>query len=344
MKLCIITNHQDKSHINDSQIHDRLITTLGLTPKDVFNLSDVNSVYHVNNEYTHALILLDYNVTTIVPHKNYFEELNLPKIFIIESIAEHHKTVGVHFSKEILKSNHINYIGLSIEHQSFLYKEYADAFIFYSNKDIDLFNTYYPNIGEQPLYVIPPSLGEEKDIKVNFDYFSPNKNLGFNAEPSYSNGILEISEALFSTSEYSFNIYGNHGRTPINTQTLLNYITQKNKNIRFKGRVNNNRQFHLENHIYCNTTLYSSFNYSTFTSLLNGTVPLISDLSGEVDFFPSYPFITKLDPLSIRNTLSNISNTPPEQLKDILNSATNNLIELNDNNSKEHYYKFLNSI
>ena len=344
MKLCIITNHQDKSHINDSQIHDRLITTLGLTLKDVFDLSDVNSVYHVNNEYTHALILLDYNVTTIVPHKNYFEELNLPKIFIIESIAEYHKTIDVHFSKEILKSNHINLIGLSIEHQSFLYKEYADAFIFYSNKDIDLFNTYYPNIGEQPLYVIPPSLGEEKDIKVNFDYFSPNKNLGFNAEPSYSNGILEISEALFSTSEYSFNIYGNHGRTPINTQTLLNYITQKNKNIRFKGRVNNNRQFHLENHIYCNTTLYSSFNYSTFTSLLNGTVPLISDLSGEVDFFPSYPFITKLDPLSIRNTLSNISNTPPEQLKDILNSATNNLIELNDNNSKEHYYKFLNSI
>jgi len=344
MKLCIITNHQDKSHINDSQIHDRLITTLGLTPKDVFDLSDVNSVYHVNNEYTHALILLDYNVTTIVPHKNYFEELNLPKIFIIESIAEYHKTIDVHFSKEILKSNHRNLIGLSIEHQSFLYKEYADAFIFYSNKDIDLFNTYYPNIGEQPLYVIPPSLGEEKDIKVNFDYFSPNKNLGFNAEPSYSNGILEISEALLSPSEYSFNIYGNHGRTPINTQTLLNYITQKNKNIRFKGRVNNNRQFHLENHIYCNTTLYSSFNYSTFTSLLNGTVPLISDLSGEVDFFPSYPFITKLDPLSIRNTLSNISNTPPEQLKDILNSAANNLIELNDNNSKEHYYKFLNSI
>ena len=344
MKLCIITNHQDKSHINDSQIHDRLITTLGLTPKDVFDLSDVNSVYHVNNEYTHALILLDYNVTTIVPHKNYFEELNLPKIFIIESIAEYHKTIDVHFSKEILKSNHINLTGLSIEHQSFLYKEYADAFIFYSNKDIDLFNTYYPNIGEQPLYVIPPSLGEEKDIKVNFDYFSPNKNLGFNAEPSYSNGILEISEALLSPSEYSFNIYGNHGRTPINTQTLLNYITQKNKNIRFKGRVNNNRQFHLENHIYCNTTLYSSFNYSTFTSLLNGTVPLISDLSGEVDFFPSYPFITKLDPLSIRNTLSNISNTPPEQLKDILNSAANNLIELNDNNSKEHYYKFLNSI
>ena len=51
MKLCIITNHQDKSHINDSQIHDRLITTLGLTPKDVFDLSDVNSVYHVNNEH-----------------------------------------------------------------------------------------------------------------------------------------------------------------------------------------------------------------------------------------------------------------------------------------------------
>jgi hypothetical protein len=344
MKLCIITNHKNKSHINDSLIHDRLITTLGLTPKDVFNLSDVNSVYHVNNEYTHALILLDYNVTTIIPHKNYFKELNLPKIFIIDSIAEYRKEIDVYYSKEIIKSSITSSVGLSLEHQSFMYREYADAFIFYNNKDVDLFNTYYPNIGEKTLYIIPPSLGKEKDIKVNFDFFSPNKKLGFNGEPSYANGMLNISNALLTTPEYKFNIYGNHGMLPIQNQYILNNITQNNKNIRFKGRVNNNNKFHLENHLYCNTSIYSSFNFPTFTSLLNGTVPLISDLSGEVEYFNSYPFITKLDPSSIRNTLYNISNTPPEQLKDILNSAANNLIELNDNNSKEHYYKFLNSI
>jgi len=344
MKVCIITNHLNNSYINDSLIHDRLITTLGLTPKDVFNLSNPNSAYQVNREYTHALILLDYRASSLHPQKTYLSEIKIPRVFIVDSVPQVHTELDNFFSNNILKtSSHLSI--LSKDQQFFLYNEYADALIFYNQEDIELFSSFYHLTKPTPVAVIPPSLGNEHDIKVNFNTFLPNKNIGFNGSPSFGNGMFNASTTLSHIPTYSLNIHGNHGRADIPNEILINYMTGLNPNVKYWGMLKNKLKFFQENHIYYGASQYDSFNYFTFISILNGMVPLLSSQSNTSEFFPDYPFIVDIhSEKQIPNMVLKISNTPEHQLKDILNAAANKLKHLNHQNSQEQYHNFLNSL
>lgn len=345
MKLCIITNHLNNSYINDSLIYDRLLTTLGLTPKDVFNLSDVNSVYYVNKEYTHALISLDYKSSSISPQKTYLSEIKIPKIFIIDSVPQVHKDLDVFFSSNILEITNSHLSVLPLDQQFFLYNEYADGLIFYNHGDIEIFKSFYPLTNSTPIAVIPPALGNEQDIKINFQSSPPNKNIGFNGSPSFGNGLFNASTTLSYLPSYNLNIYGNHGRADIPNEILMNYITRTNPNVKHRGILKNNLKFFQENHIYYNASQYDSFNYFTFISILNGMVPLLSSQSKTSEYFPEYPFIVDINSeKQIPDMITRISNTPEHHLKDILNNTVNKLKHLNYQNSQEHYYNFINSL
>jgi len=345
MKLCIITNHLNNNYINDSLIHDRLITTLGLTPKDVFNPSDPNSAYQVNKEYTHALILLDYRASSLHIQKTYLSEIKIPRVFIVDSVPQVHKDLDIFFSNNILQITNSHLSILPKAQQFFLYNEYADALIFYNQGDIKVFDSFYPLTRPIPITVIPPSLGNKDDIQVNFNTFLPNKNIGFNGSPSFGNGLFNASTTLSHIPTYSLNIYGNHGRADIPNEILMNYMTDLNSNVKHWGILKNQLKFFQENHIYYGASQYDSFNYFTFTSILNGMVPLLSSQSKSSEFFPDYPFIVDINSeKQIPNMVLKISNTPDYQLKDILNTAVNKLKHLNYQNSQEQYYNFLNSL
>ena len=343
MKLCIITNYT-RGYINDSLILNSLLNTLDLTSKDIFNMLDINNTYYINDNYTHSLILLDYKVSSMHSHTQYFPEIKIPKIFIIDTVPQAHKNADITFSKELLNSSISALTCLTQDHQTLLYEKYADGFIFYSKLDVEIFNNFYNLSTSKPGIVIPPSLGDKSNIKTNFTNFSPNSNIGFNGALSYSNGLFSVFNALESSPHYHMNLYGEHGRNDISNEILANFITSNNPLVKFKGKLKNQNNFFKDHHIYSNTSIYDSFNYFTFVSILNGMVPILSENTGTSEYFPSYPFKAKQTPESICEILEKIKSTPVDELKSILTKSVFNLEGMNDEALKDEYHYFLNSI
>lgn len=344
MKICILTNYIEDKYSNEGIILSQLKKTLKLSSNDVFNIADFNSVYKVNKEYTHSLIYLDYAVTTLNVHQTYFSEVNIPKVFIIDCIPQKLKDLDEVFSKNLLNTTITHLQTLSKEHQNFLYEEYADGLIFYNNNDIELFKHYYTLKKPIPFTIIPPSLGVEEDIKPNFNKLTPNNNIGFNSEPSFPSGIFNILEALHIFPNYNMNMYGVNSKNEYVNQILVNHLTDNNSSIKFKGKLKNQDTFFYENHIYYNISLYDSFNYFTFISLLNSTIPILSNTSGISEYFIDYPFICDGTPKSITLMLENISNSSEEELKSIIEKTIEPLKMLNDNSLRKTYHEFFKNI
>jgi hypothetical protein len=254
------------------------------------------------------------------------------------------KDLDITFNKELRNSNISHLTSLPFSSQLFLYEQYADGLVFYSSMDQNHFGDIYPIKNPIPSCVIPPSLGSKEDIKIDFSHFSPNNNIGFNGSPSFSNGIYHLFNSLISPSKYNVNIFGSHGRNDIANEMLINHITETSSHIKFRGRLKDSTSFFKENHIYYNISLYDSFNYFTFTSLLNGMVPILSHSSSTAGYLPSYPFTSDIDENSINNTLEKISSTPIKELKDILLTTVLSLKHLNNKDLKKEYYNFLNFI
>ena len=139
------------------------------------------------------------------------------------------------------------------------------------------------------------------------------------------------------------NLYGEHGRNDISNEILTNYATSTNPLFKFKGKLKNKNKFFKEHHIYSNISLYDSFNYFTFVSILNGMVPILSEHAGTSEYFPSYPFIVDHTPESICKVLEKIKKTPIDELKAILTQAVFELKDINDDKLKNEYHNFFNT-
>ena len=343
MKQCIITNHRG-GYINETIILKSLLRTLQLTKEDIFYISNENSVYEINETYTHALILLDYKITTIYHIKEYLKQLHLPKIFIADTVPEIHRQLDKEFCKLLLNLDRISLTSIPLEQFKFLYEEFADGIITYNRQDIDLLQSVYKFNRQIPVKIIPPSLGKEQDIKIDFTKLCPNKSIGFNGSPSYANGLFTLYQVLQHLSHYSFNIYGSHGRSDLSNQALTNFLTGENKLINFKGKLKNKTKFHQDNYIYYGNAKYNSFDYSIFTSILNGTIPIISIHTGAAEYLPDYPFTTDGTPQSLIKVINLIESLEDKQIREVMNKAVINLKYLNDNTLKGIYNNFLNQI
>jgi hypothetical protein len=125
---------------------------------------------------------------------------------------------------------------------------------------------------------------------------------------------------------------------------IVNHLTSTNDRIRFKGRLKNDKKFFKDNYIYSNLSIYDTFDYYTFFSLLNGSVPIISNTSGTSSFFKSYPFIVNNSVDSMSNVLEVINTTSVDDMKEILKTALEDIKYLNNDNINEQYIKFINSL
>lgn len=344
MKVCIITNYIDKGYVNELLILDNLISTLNLQQKDIYSISDVNLSYSVNKNYTHVLVLLDFKITSLLSLTPFLDNIFIPKIFVIDTIPEIHKNIDVDVLKHYDYKSDSSYNSLSKNSQNILYNDYADALIFYSNLDFNLFTSYYEIQSDKKITIIPPSLGKEKSITFNPSFFKSNNNIGFNGIPSFNNGFGHLISSLASLSDYNLNIYGKHGRSPFTTQPLINNATASYSNICFKGQLRDSVNFYKNNHIYANVGLYNSFDLPTLYSIVNGMVPIISPNLPISEFLPNYPFVSNCDYNEIIKTIIQIKNTSDSDLKDILYQEVNNIKFLNDNFLKEKYHFFLNSL
>ena len=342
MKLCIVTNYNYVGYINENLIIQNIASLLGIKKEDTFDFLDLNSSFTVNKNYTHALIILNYKATSIQPYTEYLQELTIPKIFVVDTIPEKHREVNKEFVDNFIENGVESFTCLSKNLQSVLYEKYADGIIVLSELDKKLFKTYYPKASNKPIEVIPPSLGQSKDLKIKFDNFKPNSLCAFNGEPSYANGILAAGETVHRNKQLTCHIYGVHGRSDLNDEFLVNGILNTSPNVKFKGRLKNFDNFFKLYHIYLNSSIYDSFNYFTFLSLLNGMVPIVGSNTGTSSYFKSYPFISESTPESVEYFTNLILNTSEEQLRVILFNCMPFLEELSNEVVEKKYQTFLN--
>ena len=344
MKLCSINNYTHKGYINEFFIYNKLSSLLGIGIKDSFNFNNPNIAYTINKNYTHLLVYFDYKVTSIQEYDELLSEIKIPKIFVIDTIPLKHEEINKEFIDTFLKNNIYSFTCLSKNLQEILYKKHANGIILFSDNDKNLFEKYYTKTNSIPKIVIPPSLGKEKEIKINYNNFSPNKLLGYNGVPSYANGFTFIGNAFSNLPELQLSVFGTHGRTDFNNEILINDILEKVPNVKFRGRLKNYNKFFKLYHIYPNLAIYDSFDYFTFKSLLNGMVPLLTKNTGTSSYFKSYPFICSLDDNSIKYNLELILKTPPNYLKEILDNIAENLKELSDEKCLSRYQTFIKNI
>lgn len=354
MKLCIITNYTHTGYTNEPLIFKKLSSLLDIKEEDTFDFLDLNSAYKVNKEYTHALILFNYKITSIEPYKEYLEEVTIPRIFIIDTICHKHEELNKQFN-DIVKNQwssslpqlaniSTNFTSLSQSLLTVLYKKYSDGLIFFSELDKELFKEYYFKALPKPTAIIPPSLGKKEDIKIDFSNLTPNTLIGYNGSPSFSNGIGFLKDIIPHFPNSFYKIHGSHGREDLNNELLFNILSLGFQNLSFGGRLKNYSKFYFHYHIYFNPSLYDSFNYFTFLSLLNGMVPVISKNTGTSSYFKSYPFIAEPNAQSIRYIMDLILKTPTDHLKNILSNTADSFKELSDENIKEKYQIFLNTL
>lgn len=344
MKLCVITNYQNKGYINEIITFNKIINSLSIPHNDVYNFNSPNIIYEINKTYTHALIFLDYKISSIELYKQFFKELQIPKIFIIDSIPHHNKELNDEFIEVNINGMVNSFCGLPINYQLLIYENYSDGFIFLNDNDVNLFQKYYPLTKPKPALVIPPPLGDINDIKINFDNITPNKNIGFNGYPSYQSGMFNLLNLIKFNPKYNLNLYGAHGRDEVLNEMIANHLTSTSNRIRFKGRLKNDEKFFKDNYIYSNLSMYDTFDYYTFFSLLNGSIPIISDSSGTSSFFKSYPFIVNNRMDSISKALDVINTTSVDDMREILNIALEGIKHLNNDNISQQYIKFINSL
>ena len=341
MKLCLITNYKERGYVNETFIFNKLKETLNISSIDVFNTHEITKVYNLNRQYTHSIIFLDYYGNSIKGYIDFLSEVKIPKIFIIDTVPEMNRELDSIFVKELLQTGISNLTILPKDLQNLLYNKFADGLIFLTPSDINLFFQKYKLDNTIPYEVIPPSLGNKEDIKIDFNNLIPNNNIGFNGVPSFKQGLYSIFTTLYTYPKYFLNVYGGHGRNDLSNELLVNHIVGNSTFIKYKGKLKNESHFFQENHIFFNICLYDSFNYPTFKSLLNGMIPIISNASGTSAYFPDYPFICEHSTESIINTLDKITQTSKHDLKNIMEAVVSKLTELNNDALKEKYVKFL---
>lgn len=344
MKLCVITNYTNTGYINEPLIFQKISSVLNITEEDTFDFLDFNSAYKVNKNYTHALILFNYKTTSIQPYQEYLNEVEIPKVFIVDTICHKHEELNKEFINNYFKNYPYSFTSLSKELQSLLYEKYADGLVFFSELDKQLFQQYYPTVSSKVMEIIPPPLGKKEEITININNFTPNTLIGFNGVPSYSNGFVSIGKTLNELKGFNLNLYGTHGREDLNNELLINNILQLTSNVNFRGRLKNYPNFFKLHHIYLNPSIYDSFNYYTFLSLLNGMVPIVGKNTGTSSYLKSYPFIAESNLQSVKYNIELVLNTSKDYLKDILFNTLSFLKELSNENIKEKYQTFLNKL
>ena len=117
MKLCAITNYQNKGYVNETITFNKILDSLRIPHNDVYNFNLPNITYSINKNYTHALIFLDYKISSIDLYNQFFKELQIPKIFIIDSIPHHNKKLNDEFIEININGMVNSFCGLPIYYQ-----------------------------------------------------------------------------------------------------------------------------------------------------------------------------------------------------------------------------------
>jgi hypothetical protein len=342
MKLSTVSNYKDKGYINESAIFNELYSTLGITSRDTFDYREFNAPYLINNTYTHLIVAFDYKTTSIQLYTEFLKEITIPKVFIVDTIPEKHRELNKEYVDTYMPNFTEGYTGLTKQLQNIIYEDYADAFVFFSEKDKSLFNKYYSVSNEKPKVVIPPPLGPEESIKPNqVNIVGP---LVYNGVPSYANGLSNVGNFLYRNKNIHMDMYGTHGRTDLNNEILINDLLNNLGNFKFKARVRKDIDIFKNYSVYMHLPNYDSFDYFCFKSIINGTLPMVSKNSTFHEYLNEYPFTCTSDPANIDYTFNLLTQTSEETLNQIIKTQVKKLKELSNENTLKKYVNLMENL
>jgi hypothetical protein len=344
MKLCVVTNYENKGLINETNIFTSIYKAIGITEADTFSFRDVNAQYTINKNYSHLIISFDYKVSSVGLYHEFLREVTIPKIFIIDTIPEVHRKLNLECLEKFAPSFSEGFVALSNDKQNTLYYKHSDAFVFFSKRDKELFEDYYKVPDGIKKVVIPPPLGSEKSLKVNLDNVTKGTNFTFNGVPSYANGIHISANTIWKNENLSLDYYGIHGRTDFLNQFLINNVTQTIPKFTFKARLRSENKYFKKYSAYLYTPVYDTFDYYTFKSLLNGLVPIIGRDSAALEYLKNYPYVISNQPEQIEYTLDIFHKTKLDILKRLLTDQESNLKELSNENIYSKYENLIREL
>lgn len=344
MKLAAVTNYTGKGLINELAIFEHLYKALNITEADTFNFRDTNAQYHINDTYTHLIICFDYKVSSAQLYQDFLKEVTVPKIFIVDTIAEKHRELN---QKAILKYTPgfpEGFTALSKTKQNKLYNDYADALVFFNDNDKELFDNYY-KVSDSVLKVtIPPALGKKENLNVKLDGIKTNNRIAYNGIPSYANGIDTVGNLIANVKDSNLDIFGTHGRLDYFNEFLINSITSNVPHIKFRARLKNDKLIYSNYSMYLFLPTYDTFDFFTYKCILNGVFPILSRNSNTLKHLKDYPFtiLPQLDQFEYITQL--LKKSKPETLRNILKKQESNLKLLSNENILSQYTNLINKL
>lgn len=344
MKLAAVTNYTGKGLINELAIFKHLYNALNITKTDTFNFRDVNAQYYINDNYTHLIICYDYKVSSAQLYEEFLKEVTIPKIFIVDTIAEKHRELNQEAILKYTPGFPEGFSALSKSKQNKMYNDHADALVFFNDNDKELFNNYY-KVSDNILQVtIPPALGKKEDLNVKLDGIKINNRIAYNGIPSYANGIDTAGNLIVNFNDYNLDIFGTHGRLDFFNEFLINNITVTVPHINFKARLKNDKLIYNNYSMYLFLPTYDTFDFFTYKCILNGVFPILSRNSNTLTYLKDYPFTILPQPEQFKYIVELIKKSKPETLKNILKKQENNLKLLSNENILNQYTNLINKL
>jgi hypothetical protein len=344
MRICIITDVPiDVKHGMGRYIHN-LLEIFDINKKNVFSVYELNRylINKINRDFDIASIQIGILNTTEVPEcLKLLKKINIKKVATIHSVVDKEVDYYIECMRDYFNKKDTDYDIQALYGDT--YKKYfvdtMDGFIFYTNNDKRIFNQYY--VSNIPQAVIPPSI--EYCNKRYSNHIKKNKNLSFLARVDYRKGIVASFNTMEFLTDYELDIYGLISNK--SDEVILDYFLNKNKNMSYKGLLQNKEKYFNQYSIFLGNSLYEPFGFSHMENLFNYVVPIIGKNTGTHEIFGNdYSFAISDNVFELKNMIEVINSMSNYNLKSILDETINKIEYLTHSYFKEHYINFLKNV
>jgi hypothetical protein len=341
MKMCIITDVPIKTNHGMGRYIKNLLKIFDISEKNVFNLFYLNNniVDFINKEFDVISIQIGILNTTEVPEcLKVLKKINIKKVATIHSVVDKEVDYYIECMSDYFNKKNTDYSIQALYGD--LYKTYfldlMDSLVFCTDNDKRIFNQYY--VSTVPQTVIPPSI--EYCNKRHSTHIKKNKSLSFLARIDYRKGIIASFNVMEFLTDYQLDIYGLISNK--SDEVILDYFLNKNKNMLYKGLLQDKEKYFNQYSIFLGNSLYEPFGFSHIENLFNYVVPIIGKNTGTHEIFgEEYPYVVTDNVMELKQMIENINNTSEVELKNILDNTINKINYLTNSYFKDRYLSFI---
>lgn len=314
MRFCILTEIDPSTKHGMGKYIELIKPVLNISNSEIFNVLTLDSdQIEKINQFDICLVHIgllksSYNILSEL------KSIKIPKVTTIHSvISEEYKYFKELF--EVYFKNKVEIVDTFdvIDQQNYqnVIDQY-DALIFNTNSDKELFLKSYNFNG--PIATIIPPL--EHLFKPHSTQINKTDHMTYMARIDYRKGVIATLNAFEFLPNYSLDVYGllmsKHDKI------ILEHFLHKNKNIKYKGLVQDRSKYFNQYSIFFGNSLYEPLGFSHLEHLFNYVTPIIGKNTGTSEVFGAdYPFQVGDNVAELLAMVHKIKNTSTDQLYEI---------------------------